>query len=108
MEIIILLGLVALVALNVYASRQCFRDAFPSRGQRLSQIVFIWVVPFVGAVLALRLLRTEPKQGTGTYREEPNIGDEYVTGLGRQNSQGYISSHDDNFHSVGGSDASPD
>lgn len=105
MEIILILGL---IALNAYASRQCFRDIFSSCGQRLAQIAFIWIVPFLGAALALRLSRNEPEQSSGTYREELSVADEYVTGLGRQNSRGYISAPDDNFHSVGGSDASPD
>jgi hypothetical protein len=108
MELILLIGLIALIALNAYATRQCYRDAGSSGGQRLSQIAFIWVVPVVGAVLALRLLRNEPEQSTGTYPAESNAGDEYVTGLGRQNSRDYISSPDDNFHSTGGGDASPD
>lgn len=108
MEIILLIGLVTLIALNAYASRQCDRDTFSSRGQRSAQIAFIWMLPVVGALLALRLSRNEPEQSTGTYRAEPNLGDEYVTGLGRQNSRGYISSPDDNFHSTESGDASPD
>jgi hypothetical protein len=92
----------------VYASLRCYRDTFSSRGQRLAQVVFIWVVPFFGAALALRLSRNEPERSSGEYPAEKNIGDEYVTGFGRQNSQGYISSPDDNFHSTGGGDASPD
>jgi hypothetical protein len=108
MEIILIIGLIALMALNAYASHQCFRDNFSSREQRLAQIAFIWIVPFLGAALALRLSRNEPEQSSRTYQDEPSVADEYVTGLGRQNSRGYISSPDDNFHSVGCGDASPD
>jgi hypothetical protein len=98
MEIILTIGLVVLVALNTYASYQCYRDSISSLGQRLAQIIFIWVVPFMGAVLAIRLLRNEPEKGTGSYQAEKATGEEYVTGLGRQNAEGYISSPDDNFH----------
>ena len=107
MEIILTIVLVALAAFNAYATLRCYRDTFSSRGQRLAQTVFIWVVPFLGAALALRLSCNEPAKSSGAYPSEANIGDEYVTGLGRQNSQGYISSPDDNFHSAGGGDASP-
>ena len=106
MEIVLLIGFVALIALNAYASRQCYRDAYSSRGQRLAQIAFVWVVPVVGAILALRLSRNELEQSTGAYRAEPNVGD--VAGSGQLNSQGYISSPDDNFHPNGGGDTLPD
>jgi hypothetical protein len=72
----------------------------------LAQIAFIWVVPFFGAALALRLLRSEPEKSSGTYREEPNMGDEFAAS-GKLNSQGYITSIGENAHSVGDSDASP-
>ncbi|MHB1237030.1 MAG: hypothetical protein ACYCY7_05665 [Gallionella sp.] len=106
MEIILIIGFAALIALNAYASRQCYRDILSSRGQRLAQVAFIWVVPVFGAVLALRLLRHEPEQSTGSYREEPNMGEQFAT-TGRLNSHGYISPPDDNFHPIGGGDASP-
>jgi hypothetical protein len=107
-EIILILGLLGLATLNVYASFHCYRDTFSERGQRWAQIVFIWVVPVVGAVLALRLSRNEPEQSTGSYRSDQNLADEYVTGFGRQNSHGYISSPDDNFHSTGSADVPTD
>ena len=107
MEIILFIGLVVLIALNAYASLQCYRDTFPSRGQRLAQFVFIWVVPVIGAALILRLSRNVPERSTGTYREEPHMGDEFAA-LGQLNSQGYIRSLGDNSHSTGGADVSPD
>lgn len=97
MEIIFLIVLVALIALNIYASRQSYRDTLSPRGQRLGQIAFIWLVPVIGAVLALRLTSNEPEQSTGTYREEPNMGDEFAAS-GRLNSQGYLSPIGDNSH----------
>ena len=107
MEIVLTIGLVALVDLNVYASFRCYRNALSSLGQRLAQIAFIWTVPLFGAALALRLLSGEPEKSAGVYPAETSSREEYVTGLGRQNSDGYIISPDDNFHSAGGSDASP-
>ena len=108
MEIILILGFVALFAFNVYASLQCFRDKFSTRAQRLSQIVFVWVVPVVGAVLALRLIRGEPERSSGTYQSEKDVGDEYVGDLGRQNSRGYLSPLGGRSHAAGGDDVSPD
>jgi hypothetical protein len=106
-EVVFFIGLVALIAFNAYASRQCYRDAYSSRGQRWAQIAFIWVVPLIGAALALRLLQSEPERSSGTYSGEPNMGDEFA-GSGKLDSQGYIASIGDRAHSVGDSDVSPD
>lgn len=107
MEIVLTIGLIALVILNVFASIKCYQNALSSFGQRLAQIVFIWLVPFLGASLALRLLNDKTEKCTGMYPEEADSGADYVTGLGRLNADGYISSPDDNFHPSGGGDASP-
>lgn len=98
MEIILIIGFAILIVLNAYASYKCYRDSISSVGQRVAQITFIWAVPIIGAILALRLLCNEPEEGTRTYRPETAPDDEYVTGLGRQNSEGYISSPDDNLN----------
>lgn len=95
-------GLVALAGLNLYASRRCWRDELSSRGQRLAQIAFVWLLPGLGAAVALHLLRAEPERSSGTYLPEKDVGAEYVTGFGRPNANGYISSPDDNFHSGSG------
>jgi hypothetical protein len=100
MEIILTIGLVILVALNTYASYQCYQDSMSSLSQRLAQIAFVWVVPVIGAVLAIRLIHNAPESSTGNYQSERVTGEDYVTGLGRQNAEGYISSPDDNFHSI--------
>ena len=105
MEIILLVGLLVLVVINVYASRQSYRDILSSRRQRFAQIVLIWLLPIIGAALALRLTRDAPELSNGKYSAEPNMGDEY--GGGRLNSQGYIGAPDSNLHSAGG-DVSPD
>ena len=108
MEVFLLIGLAVLIGLNVHATRQCYKDSISSRGQRFAQIAFVWAVPVVGAILALRLLNNEIEPSSGKYKDPSKAGDEFVTGYGRQNSQGYISSPNDNFHAEGGSDASPD
>ncbi len=97
--------IISLAALNAYASLRCNKGALSSRGQRAAQIAFIWLVPLLGAALALRLLRNEPENNTGRIQRRCP-GSEHVTGLGRLNSQGYIGSPDDTFH--GGDNSSPD
>lgn len=106
MEIIFTIALVALAALNVYASLRCYRNIFSSQGQRLAQIAFIWIVPFFGATLALHLLRDQPEKGAGVYPPETSLGDEYASG--RQNSQGYLTPVTGDLHSANSVDTSPD
>lgn len=106
MEIILTVGLVILVALNAYASYQCYQDSISTVGQRIAQITFIWLLPVIGAVLALRLIRNEPEKGTGNYQSEKTAGENYITGFGPLNKDGCLSSPDDNFHSTGAGDSS--
>ena len=84
MENILAIGLIVLLALNTYASYRCLRDSISSLGQSLAQITFIWVVPVIGAVLALRLIRNEPEKGAGSYPSGKTTGEDYVNSLDRQ------------------------
>jgi hypothetical protein len=88
MKTIPMIGLLLLTILNMYASIKFYRDVFPSRNQRVAQIAFIWLLPILGAALILRLLRNESQQSIGKSPTETNVGDEYVTGIGRLNSEG--------------------
>lgn len=107
MAVFVVIAVSVLAALNVYASRRCWRDDLSSRGQRVAQVAFVWLVPLLGAALALNLLRKAPEGGSGRYDPEKDVGAEYVTGFGRPNEDGYVSSPDDNFHSGEGGDVSP-
>lgn len=108
MELIALIGIAGWVALNVYASRRSIRDELASPAQRIAQLLFIWLVPILGAIVTLAVLRNSPEPSRGTYRKEPDMGDQYVTGFGRLNERGYIRSPDDVLHPTGGGDAAPD
>jgi hypothetical protein len=61
MEIVILLIVVAVaVSLSVVATWMVRRSVVLSRFQTVAQLILIWVVPFVGASLAIVIL-TDPK-----------------------------------------------
>jgi hypothetical protein len=107
MEIFFIIGLSALISLNAYAyaSRKCYLDVYSSTKQRWFQIAFIWAMPFMGAALALKILRGEPEKSSGTYKEELEVGDEF-TGSGRLNSRDYISALGGNSHSTSSEDTS--
>lgn len=102
------MGFISLLALNTHASRQSLRDKLSSAGQRMAQLFLIWLVPVLGALIVLAVSKNAPQRGQGSYPQTPDLGDQYVTGLGRLNDRGYIRSPDDHFHSAGGSDAAPD
>lgn len=69
--------LVVLVLLNTWTTRSVLRDDLSPQGQRASQIAFVWLVPFLGALLTLHLKRKETESSTGRYREEPDPGDDF-------------------------------
>lgn len=108
MEIVPTVGFVVPVGLNLVASRRSLRDALATPGQRMGQVLFVWLVPILGALVVLAVTRSAPKRSRGTYRSEPDVGAQYVTGFGRLNDRGYVRSPDDAFHLTSGGDASPD
>jgi hypothetical protein len=70
--------LIVLLLINAWATRTVVRDDLASSGQRTAQIVFVWVVPFFGALLALHLKRRLPEPSTGCYPTEPDPGDDFA------------------------------
>jgi hypothetical protein len=70
--------LVVFVVLNAWATRAIIRDQLSSPAQRKAQLVFVWLVPFLGALLTVYLKRGEPERAEGRYREEAELGGEDV------------------------------
>ena len=54
--------IVGLVILNLYATVRIVRDALSERIQKSFQVVLVWLVPVIGAVLVLFLQRKESFQ----------------------------------------------
>jgi cytochrome bd-type quinol oxidase subunit 1 len=50
-----------LVLLNAWTTRVVFRDDLSSQTQRAAQIILVWLVPFLGALLTLHMKRREPE-----------------------------------------------
>lgn len=92
----------ALAALNVYASLRCWRDQLSSRAQRFGQIAFVWLVPGLGAALALHLVRAESARGGGGYAGEDDADLDDMTDFVNSDADGYTSSLHHSFHSGGG------
>lgn len=67
-----------LIFLNIRASIFVARFPDTERGQRLAQYIFVWCLPFLGALLVLSLLRgnaiQRPRSKEGSPPEEDFIG----------------------------------
>ena len=68
-----------LVALNAWVTWRAIRDDLSTRVQRLAQILLVWVVPFIGALLVLHLQRLHPERSSGRYRDALDAGDDLAT-----------------------------
>lgn len=75
MEIAIILGVVGLaVFLNAVATWMVRRSVALTRFQKSAQMVLIWVVPFVGAILVISILTDPEDRARRQKRWVPNDG----------------------------------
>lgn len=73
-----LFAVIAPLCLNLLATRAVLRDAFAERSQKLAQLLLVWLVPIIGAILVLAFHRRS-ESPSRKYREAPDPGDDYAT-----------------------------
>jgi hypothetical protein len=63
--------------LNIKATRLVLRDALSERNQKVAQLLFVWLVPLIGALVVLAVhRRAEPP--SRKYREPADAGDDFA------------------------------
>ena len=67
--------LFAIVLLSAWVTRRIIRDDLLSHGQRVAQVMFVWVLPILGPLLVLHLQRQHLATGAGRYSSEPDMED---------------------------------
>jgi hypothetical protein len=78
MELAIVAFLVVpLVVANLLATRLVLRDELISRSQRFVQVLMVWLIPIIGAVLVFAVHR-RPEAPSRKYRETPDPGDDFA------------------------------
>ena len=63
-----------LLCLNVFATLLIYRDEYSEKAQRVAQLLFVWLVPIIGAIAVWGLYRSEEKS-PGKYREASEMED---------------------------------
>ena len=64
------IGLVTVLWLNIKATKAALRDDLSDRNQRLMQLALVWLLPVIGAVIALAINRRAEK-ASRKYRDAP-------------------------------------
>ncbi len=78
MVLVLVKGLfLILVFLNAWTTRVVIRDDLSSQTQRTAQILFVWLMPFLGALLTLHMKRADSEASEGRYRDNPDPGDDF-------------------------------
>ena len=73
--VVIAIALVLLIA-NATATWKVTRDEFARRSQKIAQILAVWLLPVIGAILVFAIhRRSEPP--SRQYRKPPDAGDDY-------------------------------
>lgn len=86
-----ILGLALL--LDIAATVMLVRSTYPTRIQKILQIVFIWAIPFIGSIVVIAVLRetvANPRSRPGS-----GAGDVWLPGIGpgSESSGGHHSHH---------------
>lgn len=69
MDRVVGLAALALLALaNVVATWIALRNSYTERRQKLAQVLGVWFIPVLGAILIFAIYR-KPEKPTGEYRE---------------------------------------
>lgn len=78
MQHIFVLVLLAIpIWLNIKASRFIVGDEFSERSQKIIQLLWVWFLPIVGAVLILAVHRPT-EAPSRQYRQEVDPGDDFA------------------------------
>jgi hypothetical protein len=72
---VVALGLVVLAA-NVWATVLVMRDSLSEPSQRMAQLLMVWLLPILGAVIVFAVHRSVEKP-SGKYKKQPDPGDDF-------------------------------
>lgn len=97
-ELVTLTIFLTLAALDGLAIWRVFRSPFYTGSQRLGQIVFVLLIPILGALLVLYLVRSNPPGSSGQYPIEHNDAQDIAFSnnydYGAQDANHDVGSHD--------------
>jgi hypothetical protein len=68
--------LFALVMINVWATWRVVYDDLSSSLQKVALVTLTWILPTLGALLVLHVLRKHPERRSGRYPDEPDAPDD--------------------------------
>jgi hypothetical protein len=74
MQNILYIILEALIISNIYATYCCIRSPYADKQQKFYQIVFVWLIPLVGAITVWHFSKPEKQI-------QPNIGNKDHTSI---------------------------
>lgn len=85
-ELILLLALIGIVLwMDIKATMLILRDSLSEPRQRAVQLLMVWLLPILGAIIVFAVHRPAEKH-PGTYREPPDPGDDF--GFPRHSARG--------------------
>jgi hypothetical protein len=74
-ELLVLMTLICGVGLALLASQRIIKER-DGLGRMFAQLAFAWLLPFIGPLTVLHLLRKDLERGSGEYAaEEPPLRD---------------------------------
>jgi len=78
-NIVLLLVLAVVLALNAAATGAILRDDYSGRRQKIVQTILVWFVPLLGALVVLGVHRAAEKPSRSYRRDHDGVGDHFGT-----------------------------
>jgi hypothetical protein len=101
---ILSLILFACALLSAWVTLRIVRDHLSTPGQRVAQIILVWVLPVLGAMAVLHMQRQYLEVASGKYREPPEPGDDF--GMSGQSIRHFKEVVENDSHTSAGSETS--
>jgi hypothetical protein len=77
LDILVFMFLVSAL-LSAWVTLRIVRDELSTPLQRVAQVILVWVLPALGAMIVLHMQRQNLEHASGKYREPPDPGDDFA------------------------------
>lgn len=85
---LIIAPIAAIVGLNIWATLRIIQDSLSERHQRIYQLLIVWFIPILGALIVIYVTRENLGKHSGKYAEGTEAGTDLGSNLNIRSAAG--------------------